>query len=317
MQSMTDPIVLPVGVSIGVVAFLLSLLPAMFFLWMWYLRNRDRSLPAISIALAFGVGAFVVIPSFFLERSAESLWRIISPSTVHYYSGATLPLLRVRDVVLPAIATFFIVALIEQGLRYGAMRFWMKRSRTIDQVFDGLLIGVAIGLGFSTLENTLYFKDLLHGQNYDTLVFVFFLRFLISTLAHISFSGIMGVLIAQGTFHMFRSRSYMILAFFIPWFLHGFFDLLLGVGQGLYAVLLLIPALLTLISWTFNRQLFIIHKKDGKFLAQARNPESPMAHALEKALKVEHSPWNIHAPYLNENKSYRTLFNAMGSKRYE
>lgn len=311
------PIVLPVGVSIGIVAFLLSLLPALFFLWMWYLRNRDRSLPAVSIALAFGVGALIVEPAFLLERAADKIWRLVSPATAHYYGGATLPLLHVQDLLLPALATFLIVSLVEEGLRYGAMRLWMRRSRTIDQVFDGLLIGVAIGLGFSTLENTLYFKDLLHGQDYDTLVFVFFLRFLISTLAHISFSGIMGALIAQGTFHMFQSRTYMILAFFVPWLLHGLFDLLLGVGHGLYAVLVLIPALLTLMSWTFNRQLFIIHRKDGKFLAVGKVPESPLVHALEKALQQEHSPWNVNAPWLSQNKSYRAIFNAMGGRRYE
>lgn len=305
------------GISIWIVAFLLSLLPAIFFLWVWYLRNRDRSLPALSIAIAFGIGALLVQPAFYLERGADSLWRTVSPGTEHYYGGSILPLLHIQDVLFPALATFLIVALVEEGLRYSVMHFWIRRSKTIDQVFDGLLIGVAIGLGFSALENTLYFKDLLHGQEYDTLVFVFFLRFLVSTLAHVSFSGIMGVLIAKGTFNMFRSRSYMILAFFVPWFLHGFFDLLLGVGHGLYAILVLIPALLTLVAWTFNRQLFIIHRKDGKFLAVATTPVSPMADALTKALKVEHSPWNDHAPWLNQNKSYRAMFNAIGTKRYE
>jgi RsiW-degrading membrane proteinase PrsW (M82 family) len=314
---MNGPIVLPVGVSIGIVAFLLSLLPAVFFLWMWYLRNRDRSLPAASIALAFGVGALIVQPAFWLEKGADSLWRMVSPATEHYYGGTVLPLLDLKDLLLPAFATFCIVALVEEGLRYAAMRFWMKRSRTIDQVFDGLLIGVAIGLGFSTLENTLYFKDLLHGQDYDTLVFVFFLRFMISTLAHISFSGIMGALIAQGTFHLFRSRAYMIAAFLIPWFLHGLFDLLLGVGHGLYAVLVLLPALITLVLWTFNRQFFIIHRQEGKFLAVGKTPESPLVRALSKALQREQSPWNVNAPWLNQNKSYRAIFNAMGGRKYE
>lgn len=314
---MNGPIVLPTGVSIAIVAFLLSLLPAVFFLWVWYLRNRDRSLPAASIALAFAVGAFLVGPAFFLERIAHNGWKVVSPQTEHYYNGAIVPLLRLQDILLPALATFLIVALIEEGLRYAAMRFWLKRSRTIDQVFDGLLIGVAIGLGFSTFENTLYFKDLLNGQEYDTLVFVFFLRFLISTLAHVSFSGIMGVFIAQGIFHLFRPRQFMMLAFFVPWLLHGLFDLLIGVGYGLYAVLVLIPALLTLVSWTFNRQLFIMHRKDGKFLAVGKTPESPMMAMLEKALNITHSPWNLHAPWLNQNKSYRAIFNAMGNKRYE
>lgn len=314
---MSGPIALPQDVSIGIVAFLLSLLPALFFLWVWYLRNRDRSLPATSIGLAFGLGALLVIPAFLLEQGAHSIWNIVSPNTEHYYTGATLPLLHIKDILLPAFGTFVIVALFEEGLRYIGMRIWMRRSGTIDQVFDGLLIGVAVGLGFATLENTLYFKDLLGDQYYDTLVFVFFLRFLVSTLAHISFSGIMGVLIAKGTFYVFQSRSYMVLAFFVPWFLHGMFDLLLGVGHGMYAILILIPALLTLVSWTFNRQFFIIHRNNGTFLAVGKIPESPMVRMLEKALAQEHSPWNVNAPWLSQNQSYRAMFNAMGQKRYE
>jgi PrsW family intramembrane metalloprotease len=194
------------------------------------------------------------------------------------------------------------------------MRFWIRRSKTIDQVFDGLLIGVAVGLGFATLENTLYFTNLLGEQQFDTLVFVFFLRFIISTLAHISFAGIMGTLLARGTFHMFRPRQYLLPAFLIPWFLHGLFDLMLGTGFGLYAVVILLPALLTLVLWTTKREFYIVHTSGGKFLATSHIPEDPSMRALEAATKTENSPWNKYAPWLNQNKSYRAIINAMKSK---
>lgn len=311
---MSDPIILPLGVSIGIVAFLLSLLPAGFFLWIWYLRNRDRSLPASTMTQAFVLGMVLVWPAFLLEQKAHELWQIVSPATERYYGGNILPIIMLQDVLLPALATFFIVALIEEGLRYGAMRYWMKRSKTIDQVFDGLLIGVAVGLGFATLENALYFNNLLGEQQFDTLVFVFFLRFIISTLAHISFAGIMGTLIARGVFHMFRPKDYLLPAFLIPWFLHGLFDLMLGTGFGLYAVILLLPALLTLVLWTTKREFYIVHRKDGKFLATSHLPPDPSMRALEAAVKTEDSPWNIHAPWLNQNKSFRTILNAIKSK---
>lgn len=312
---MSDPIVLPLGVSVGIVAFLLSLLPAGFFLWIWYLRNRDRSLPASTITQAFLLGMFLVWPAFLLEQKGHELWQLVSPATERYYSGNVLPIIHLQDLLLPAIATFLIVALIEEGLRYLAMRYWMKRSRTIDQVFDGLLIGVAIGLGFATLENTIYFQGLLGEQQLDTLVFVFFLRFIISTLAHISFAGIMGTLIAQGVFHMFRPRDYLLPAFLIPWFLHGLFDLMLGTGFGLYAVILLLPALLTLVLWTTKREFYIVHRSEGKFLVDSHMPEDPSMQALKAAVKTEDSPWNIHAPYLNQNKAYRSILNAIKSNK--
>ncbi len=311
---MSDPIILPLGVSFAIIAFLLSILPAGFFLWIWYLRNKDRSLPASTIASAFGLGMLIVWPAFLFEQKAHELWKIISPATERYYGGNVLPIINLQDLLLPALATFFIVALIEEGLRYAALTFWIKRSKTIDQVFDGLLMGVAAGLGFATLENTLYFNNLLGDQQFDTLVFVFFLRFIISTLAHISFGGIMGTMIARGAFHMFRPKDYLIPAFLIPWFLHGLFDLMLGTGFGMYAVISLVPALITLILWTTNREFYIVHRKDGKFLAVSHMPDDPSMRALEEAVKTEHSPWNAHAPWLNQNKSYRTILNAMKTK---
>jgi protease PrsW len=311
---MSDPIILPVGVSIGIVAFLLSLLPAGFFLWIWYLRNKDRSLPSKTIAQAFALGMVLVWPAFLLEQKAHELWRIVSPSTERYYGGNVLPIIHIQDIVLPALATFLIVALVEEGLRYASMRYWIRRSKKIDQVFDGLLIGVAVGLGFATLENTLYFHNLLGDQQFDTLVFVFFLRFIISTLAHISFAGIMGTLIARGLFHMFQPKAYLLPAFLIPWFLHGLFDVLLGTGFGLYAVLMLFPALFTLVLWTTKREFYIIHRSDGKFLPTSHMPEDSAMSVLQSVVQTENSPWNRYAPWLNSNKSYRTIFNAMKGK---
>lgn len=311
---MSDPIILPIGISIGIVAFLLSLLPAGFFLWIWYLRNKDRSLPSRTIARGFCLGMALVWPAFLLEQKAHELWQIISPATERYYGGNVLPIIHMKDFLLPALATFLIVALIEEGLRYVSMRYWIRRSKKIDQVFDGLLIGVAVGLGFATLENTLYFNSLLGDQQFDTLVFVFFLRFIISTLAHISFAGIMGTLIARGLFHMFQPKAYLIPAFAIPWFLHGLFDLLLGTGHGVYAVILLFPALFTLILWTMNREFYIIHRNNGKFLATSHMPEDSTMRVLETVVQTENSPWNKYAPWLNTNKSYRTIFNAMKIK---
>lgn len=304
---MTGEVLLPNGLALGIIAFLLSLLPAGFFIYLWYLRNRDRTIPAWSIALAFVTGMFLVIPAFQIEDIAERLWQIISPSTAHFFAGPVLPLQGWVDVLLPAIGTFVVVATVEEGLRYIVMRVWLKYSALVDQVFDGLLLGLAVGLGFATLENTLYFLGLFREGSYDTLVFVFFLRFLISTLAHVSFAGLMGTLVTQGYFDFFRSRQYYVLAFFIPWFLHGLYDLLLGINFGLYAVILLIAPLAVFIYWTQRRDFSIIHRKDGKMLAVAEVPQTKEARAIEKVLKTFESPWNKQAPWLKQSRAYRKI----------
>jgi RsiW-degrading membrane proteinase PrsW (M82 family) len=309
---MADPIALPPGVALGIIAFLLSLLPAGFFMWLWYLRRSDRSIPALPIALAFGAGLVSVIPAFWLEDFSERLWYIMSPETAHYFAGAVLPLRTLRDVLLPAVGTFLIVATVEEGIRYLIMRVWLYRSKLVDQVSDGLFMGVAIGLGFATLENTIYFLMLFQQGNFDTLVFVFFLRFLISTLAHVSFAGLMGALIARGMFDIYNARRYYLLAFFLPWFLHGLFDLLLGLGLVLHAVLLLIPPLVVFFYWTQKREFFAIYRKDGKLLAAAQAPEQAKElRAVQQILKTMDSPWNKGAPWLSQTKSYRKVLDAM------
>lgn len=290
---MIEPLVLPPGISIAILAFLLSLLPACLFLWLWYLRRHDRPVPASTIAIAFVLGMVLVLPAFQLEKTAPVVWEYVSPSTVHYYDGALLPLQTMADVLWPALGTFLIVSLVEEGIRYSVLFFWFHRSRVVDQVFDGLLVGIAMGLGFATLENTIYFFTLFSQGNFDTLVFVFFLRFMVSTLAHISFGGIMGTLLAQGVFSAYSARRYYMQAFLVTWFLHGLYDWLLGVNQAMYAVILLLPSLLMLIFWSDRREFLVVAREGGRVLLAQKPPGDAAVIDLGDI-----SPWNKYAPWL-------------------
>lgn len=295
-------ITLPLETAFAIIAFLLSLLPAGLFIWLWYLRRHDRPVPVTAVGLAFLIGLALVWPAFQLEEAASAAWFWVSPGTAHNFVGAALPLQTMRDVLLPALGTFLIVATVEEGLRYLILWVWLKFSRAVDQVFDGLVVGVAVGLGFATLENTLYFLDLISQGSFDTLVFVFFLRFLISTLAHISFGGLMGALLARGLFDVFRPRRWLLMAGGVPWFLHGMYDLLLGIDQSVYAVLLLFPALVVLISWTARREFFAIAREGGHLLVQERAPVTREARVMRQIFRRFESPWNKYAPWLRERR---------------
>lgn len=314
---MNAAIYLPPGLSFGVIAFLLSLLPAGLFIWLWYLRRHDRPVPMLTVTGAFAVGMALVWPAFKLEELASRLWRFLSPATAHNFVGAALPLQGAGDILLPALGTFVIVATVEEGLRYAALRLWVARSKVIDQVFDGLVVGIAVGLGFATLENTLYFLDLFTRGSYDTLVFVFFLRFLISTLAHISFGGLMGALVARGALDLWQPGRFYMMAFLIPWFLHGLYDLLLGVNLAIYAVLMLVPALVVLVSWTVRRDFFAIARRDGKMLVQPEAPDTQSARVMRKFFERFESPWNVRAPWLRERRVRYTFLRELEKEEYE
>lgn len=304
---MEEVITLPPGVALGIIAFLLSLLPAGLFIWLWYLRRTDRPVRATAVALAFGGGLGLVLLAFWLERWAVRIWEALWPATSHYFNGPVLPLTSVFDVLLPALAMFLVVALVEEGLRYRLLKWWFHYSRAVDQVFDGLVLGVAAGLGFATLENTLYFLALFQQGNVNTLVFVFFLRFMISTLAHITFGGLMGVLLTRGLFSMYHQRRYFQQAFFLPWLGHGLFDLLLGLNLSIYAVLLLLVPLMVLVRWSSRRDFLVISKKHGRLLIFEEAPVTRESRLLGQFLRQFESPWNKYAPWLSLRRRQRQL----------
>ena len=306
---MDTPIYLPSGVALFIIAFLLALLPAGLFIWLWYLRRRDQATPAKAVALAFVLGLVSVWPAFALEDFSHLAWDTFSPSTSHYFYGAVLPIERLIDLLLPALGTFLVVATVEEGVRYIALLTWVRRSKVIDQVFDGLLLGVAMGLGFATFENATYFLNLFEQANYDTLVFVFFLRFVLSTLAHVSFGGIMGAMIARGVFHVYDPRRFLLPAFMIPWFLHGLYDLLLGVGLGFYAVLVLVPAVIVVSRWTMRRDFFVVNRKNGELLAVEEAPSVSDGGQVSQGQGAVNSSWNRYAPWMNSGASSKNKSN--------
>ncbi|PIT98526.1 MAG: hypothetical protein COT71_00300 [Candidatus Andersenbacteria bacterium CG10_big_fil_rev_8_21_14_0_10_54_11] len=310
---MTEPISLPPGVSFAILAFLLSLLPAGLFIWLTYLRRLNRPVPAGTVTQAFLAGMALVAPAFFFESRVARVWEHVSPATAHYFAGAVLPLQSIFDVLLPALGTFLVVAAVEEGLRYGTLAVWLRRSTAVDQVFDGIVLGIAMGLGFATVENTLYFLNLIREGSFDTLIFVFFLRFLISTLAHIGFGGVMGALLTRGIFQIYQpTRSQLLTgAFFIPWFLHGLYDLLLGINQTLYAVLVLLPPLAVLALWMQRPDFMVYARERGRVLVTPRVPVRREERLRRAFSRQFYTPWNRYAPWLHERRMRGNFFKDM------
>ena len=317
IDMVANDIILSTDSAYTIIAFLLSLLPAGLFIWLWYLRRHDRPVPIGGVVIALVAGGALVWPAFKLESYAASIWYSRFPSTAHYFTGAVLPLQSMKDIILPAFATFGIVATVEEGLRYIFLRIWFSRSKIVDQVFDGMVLGIATGIGFATLENTLYFLNLLSQGHVETLVFVFILRFLISTLAHIIFSGLMGAMLARAVFHIYKKQKSgaFTLAFFISWFIHGLYDLLLGLNQAVYSVLILLPPLLILVAWFGRREFFAIARDDGKVLVNQKPPITESEKIMNDLLKYKDSPWNKNAPWLREKTDrYKLLRDLEDSK---
>jgi RsiW-degrading membrane proteinase PrsW (M82 family) len=253
-------------VAIAIIAGLLSLLPVVIMLWFYYVRQKQPSVSGTSMFRFFSIGVIAVIISVILEKGVYLAWEYISPATADLFFSENVSMGSIIQVLFAGGVSFGVVALIEEGTKYLLMRRLIWRTYDMDQVIDGVQFGIATGLGFAFLENTFYFLKLFQGLEFDTLVIVFFLRFLISTVGHMSFGGIMGYQLAKARFNVTEKKSFSGKAFLYPWLMHGFFNFLLAIQLAFYNVILLVIPLVIFWYWWHDDRLFHVYVLNGQRL---------------------------------------------------
>lgn len=140
-------------------------------------------------------------------------------------------ILTIGDIILPdipadsflgAFMTSFVNAAVpEEGLKFAALYLLAKRCRHFDEMFDGIVYAVCIGMGFAGFENILY----LFGAE-DEWMFVGVSRALLAVPAHYFFAVIMGSFFSLGWFDKRNRRFYLTAAFALPVIVHGLYDTL-------------------------------------------------------------------------------------------
>ena len=126
------------------------------------------------------------------------------------------------DTFMGAILSSFITAAIpEEGLKFAALYFLAKYCKHFDELFDGIVYAVCIGMGFAGLENILY----LTGAE-DGWVMVGISRALLSVPAHYFFAVIMGTFFSLGWFDRQNRKIYLFAALAVPIIVHGLYDTL-------------------------------------------------------------------------------------------
>lgn len=260
------------AISIVIIAALLSLLPVVILLWIYYVRQKQPSVSGTSVAKFFMMGIVCVAISVALEKGVYLLWGVLSPETAGLFFSENIIVDGFFAILLAGLISFGVVALVEEGSRFFLMKYLIRRMTDIDQIIDGVQLGIALGLGFAFLENTLYFLKLFRSFEFDTLVIVFFLRFLISTVGHMCFGGFMGYYLTRAKFHITEEKSFSRKAFLIPFLMHGFFDFLLAIQLSFYNVILLSVPVLILWLWWHDERLFHIYVLNGRSLMSPLSP---------------------------------------------
>jgi RsiW-degrading membrane proteinase PrsW (M82 family) len=206
---------------------LLGFAPGIFWLW-WFQRKDDlepepRSLVLRVFALGCGSALLVLLVRPLIEPALlpdGGWWRDVVDAFV--VTGATEELAK--------LAAFFLGAFFH---------------RELDEPLDGIVYGVAAGLGFASVENVVYLIQLDDAK-------IVVLRAFTATLGHVAFTGSMGFFfgLAKLSRGAGRAALLMLAGLTLAVLFHGLYDVFLFRGGSLAFLSLLggLPLLQVLIG---------------------------------------------------------------------
>jgi RsiW-degrading membrane proteinase PrsW (M82 family) len=204
--------------------------PGLFWLWFFWRKDDWEPEPRWAVLKVFALGALSTVPILLLRPHLESL--LLRPP------GAD------RDLV----DSFLVTAAPEETVKLLAFLLGVLLTRQLDEPLDGIIYGIAAGLGFASVENVFF---LVQRQDY----FLIVQRAFTATIAHLVLTGMVGW--AFGRTFFLRRKTSVTLAlsvFAFAIFLHGFYDFFLmrGGGTRFVSLLFLLPSAMILLAIRFR-----------------------------------------------------------------
>ena len=148
-----------------------------------------------------------------------------------------LPNIQIDSYWSAFLSAFLDAAIPEECVKFMALWFLANRCKHFDEMFDGIVYAVCIGMGFAGLENILY----LVGEEGGWLG-LGISRALFSVPFHYFLAIIMGTFFSLAWFDNKNRSSYMSAALLLPIIVHGIYDSLcffIGISKYLSSFILI------------------------------------------------------------------------------
>jgi RsiW-degrading membrane proteinase PrsW (M82 family) len=202
--------------------------PSLFLLTFFYLKDRYEREPLQHILMAFGLGLYAMIAASGIAGTAETWvprdWLLTGGEPAKMFDAFVL--------------SGFVEELAKWVVLIAAVYHWQE----FDEPLDGVVYGVAVALGFATLENFLFVTRLGLGVAWQRAVF--------AVPAHALFGATMGYYAGRAKFDrggkLWRDRAFCLLA---PAGFHGCYDYALRRGMGAHVWIVI--SLLSAGLWVF------------------------------------------------------------------
>ena len=174
-----------------------AIAPALALLTFFYLKDRLEPEPLGMVLRTFLYGALLVFPIMFIQYALKA-------------EGVSTH---------PLVYSFFTIGFMEEFFKWFIFLYTAFQHTEMDSVYDGIIYGVSISLGFATVENVLYLFA--HGVDYA------FTRALFPVSSHALFGVLMGYYLGRAKFGSRHPRLRVFGAMLVPFLLHGLYDYIL------------------------------------------------------------------------------------------
>ena len=232
---------------LSILAFLFSIIPSVLIFVLLRRRHKDDTVYKKKCNSA-------------LFRGLISVFPIIGISGILFILNNVLKLTLFQNInvlVYKAIYTFIVLALSEEIVKYFAFRLLLKKRDYAYSWADIVAVMVIIGCAFGLIEDLPYAI----GSDPITMMVRGF------TMGHVGYGFIMGWF--YGKRLDTGKKLYGVIAFVLPWLLHGIYDFslspeLIELNEGFIAVALFM-ALLDIILLVLMIRFFIHSKKLDRY----------------------------------------------------
>ncbi len=216
--------------SLGSILFFLLLSSGPTILWLticlWL--DKQQPEPKHQILKIFLTGGLVTIPLLIV---AGFLTGIIK----NYFVSNLLNIL---------LLSFLIDGCVEEFTKYIVLRVSIVRYKYFDELRDGIIYGMVLGLGFAFVENILY------GLSVGIVdgAYLVLIRGFSTTLIHFLTGGIIGFFITKTLISSKKYKYFNYLGFIIAVLVHGGYNVITRLGLGWQIIF---PVLIFFITYLY------------------------------------------------------------------
>lgn len=180
-----------------------AVLPPLVILWIVYHHDVFPEPPQV-VWTCFLLGMAILVPVVIVAGPTMLIGQKLLTSSDPW--------------VLGFLAAFFGAAIPEEFFKFLVLRFYAAAHRAFNEPMDGIVYGVAVSLGFATLENILYAVAL----GFSLLVVG--LRAITAIPMHAALGAIMGWYVSRWRFRPYGRIRSLLAALVVPMILHGLYD---------------------------------------------------------------------------------------------